>query len=130
MHVVEPPMDANYKLLGKYERLFEEVDLTELLEIKDGWSDIVGDLSMSIDQYTRDYKFPGFRFLTVTENNGELVIDHMGADPVIETMIAFATKLSLRTCTKCGNPGNQQELKPGMFTVLCERHAMEIQAKK
>ena len=127
--VVNPPIDANYRLLGKHEGLFEKADLNALLSVPRGWGLILGHLSDAVDIYTRAEKFEGFRFLTVAERSGELFIDYEGANPQIEKMVKFATKLSRSTCTKCGEPGTIMSIG-GRPMTLCEAHALVEQVKE
>lgn len=126
--VVEPKTDPLFKMLGKYDRLFEECDIEELTRLPKGWHQQIVELAEVLDQYTRKEKFPGFRFLRISEFNGELLIEQHCDDSTTNQVIAITKQICKNICQICGELG-EETVEGGRKSILCGKHKMQKRIK-
>ncbi len=100
------------------------VPLTGIFWCRDGWFDLIFDLSSKIEQQARDEGLDSDNWpniSTVKEKFGKLVYNgrHMASwSEAIKGLIVAAKEESARTCELCGMPGTMRT--GGVWRVRCD----------
>lgn len=128
------------KLYEKYPKLFAQKDLPMSISnmcfgccVGDGWYNILhamcGTIQDYVDRKTKeDPEFQQIEFSQVKEKFGELRIYCNYYEPVVESCVAFAERLSAVTCEECGTPGKIRGR--GWLTCRCDSCDAEYQKKR
>ena len=93
-------------------------------ECDEGWSRLLNDLCLIIENRLKDQKLEEIYAVQVKEKFGGLRFYMSSYDEFIESAIALAEKQSVHICEVCGNSGKTENLK-GWYKTLCAEHLNE-----
>lgn len=96
--------------------------------IDEGWWPIVDALCAEIQRHINRNNVKQVVALQVKEKFGGLRFYYSGGDAVIDGMVQMAESWAVRTCEKCGSPGEPRDTS--WIKTLCENHYKENDKNK